>query len=102
MSGPCPSCRGRGYDVDKDDDFIACPDCAGTGEAENSITANERLRDAAPRLAEALKACADVLDGFAHDPKAEPYPCDCYSWTERDQEVLDEARAALREAGIES
>ena len=57
LSGPCPSCEGRGYDYESGDWSmdqpikVACPDCAGTGKAENSITANEKLRDAAPRLA---------------------------------------------------
>lgn len=79
-----------GYEIDTPEGII--------GLSANAEQA--KLIAAAPRLAAALKACADVLDGFAHDPKAEPYPCDCYSWTEHDQGVLDEARAALREAGI--
>lgn len=64
LSGPCPSCDGAGgWDDAEAMEWAECPDCAGTGKAENSITANERLRDAAPRLAEALK---DAMSGLRY------------------------------------
>lgn len=68
MSGLCPSCEGRGYhyelpfDHSTNDDAIQvqCPDCAGTGKAENSITVNEQP-DLTAELVEALEAAQLVL-----------------------------------------
>lgn len=41
--GGCPGCNGAGRltDVLDEDRFAECPDCAGSGKAEHSITANE-------------------------------------------------------------
>lgn len=102
LSGPCPSCEGRGYDYESGDWSmdqpikVACPDCAGTGKAENSITVNEKLRDAAPRLAEALKQCIFKLtvseEAFRQGGNQ--------NWSGSIAETLKVARAALREAGV--
>ena len=39
----CPSCDGDGWDIESVDSFprVRCPDCAGSGLAEHSITVNE-------------------------------------------------------------
>jgi hypothetical protein len=97
LSGPCPGCNGEPYGEHWDAPYV-CPDCAGTGKAENSITANEKLRDAAPRLAEALKQCIFKLtvseEAFRQGGNQ--------NWSGSIAETLKVARAALREAGVES
>lgn len=96
LSGPCPSCEGRGYDYESGDwpmgqpIKVACPDCAGTGKAENSITANEKLREAAPRLAEALERLLGLVDELHPNGFPEGF------WP---YEAVAAARVALREAG---
>src|SRR5690554_2378379 len=39
----CPTCYGRGWDMDCQNEFrpATCPDCAGSGKAEHSITVQE-------------------------------------------------------------
>lgn len=38
----CPTCYGRGWDMDCNEFRPAtCPDCAGSGKAEHSITVQE-------------------------------------------------------------
>lgn len=58
--------------------------------------ADKLLIAAAPRLAAALKQCVSAISQapvatFGHDPHGWPYA----------DELLDEARAALREAGVD-
>lgn len=95
LSGPCPSCGGLGYHLSVPGDYgtesVDCPDCAGTGKAENSITANEKLRDAAPRLAEALERLLGLVDELHPNGFPEGF------WP---YEAVAAARAALREAGV--
>ena len=103
LSGPCPSCEGRGYDCESGDWSmdqpikVACPDCAGTGKAENSITANEKLCDAAPRLAEELAAWRAWAERWGHDieTSVSVSPITHNELVER----LAATNAALREAG---
>lgn len=38
----CIACKGHGEDIDEiEEESVTCPDCAGTGKAETSITYNE-------------------------------------------------------------
>ena len=97
LSGPCPSCGGLGYHLSVPGDYgtesFDCPDCAGTGKAGNSITANEKLRDAAPRLAEALQRLLN---------SRHPYAPELHHTEAFRKYVVAEsfAREALREAGM--
>ena len=95
LYGPCPGCNGEPYEEHWDAPY-ACPDCAGTGKAENSITANEKLREAAPRLAEALVECVPWIEIDARSQRQ----VGNLGAAERLEGVAERARAALREAGI--
>ena len=104
LSGPCPGCNGEPHKGHWDEPY-SCPDCAGSGKAENSITANEKLRDAAPRLAAALKRCADIVESYVNAEYPEEFRVRSdyqRQGYERDMEAVHTARAALREAGVES
>lgn len=100
LTGPCPGCNGEPYGEHWDAPY-ACPDCAGTGKAANSITANEKLRDAAPRLAAALKRTLAVLQASSEAQVLEEYG-EVTARLTAVKHALDAARAALREAGYES
>ena len=43
LAATCPECHGLGWDMDCQDELrpSACPDCAGSGKAERSITVQE-------------------------------------------------------------
>ena len=50
-SGWCDACEGAGHTPDAADPFarpVCCPDCAGSGLAEHSITANDASPPSAP------------------------------------------------------
>src|SRR5690554_4561866 len=62
----CPTCRGGGWDIDYQNRFrlVTCPDCAGSGKFEHSITAQES-DSAAPDvdvLVEALEEAYGTLE----------------------------------------
>src|SRR5690554_7409282 len=97
MSGPCPSCKGNPRE-EVDGEVYVCPDCAGSGLVENSITANEKLRDAAPRLADALKAWGEWAG--KHQSKLYHGDLSAEGYAELEALVV-ESSAALREAGVE-
>lgn len=90
MIGSCVKCAGAGKVYVWREGPQPCPACDGTGK-----TKDERLRDAAPRLAEALDEVIEALQKLLAFPN---HP----GLSAQVRAKVRAARAVLREAGVES
>ena len=96
----CPTCRGGGWDIDCQNRFrpVTCPDCAGSGKFEHSITAQESdsVAPDVTALVEALARCRHQASYTIGGIEA------LQNQLNKIRDIANEALSAYRKQGSES
>lgn len=91
LAATCPECHGLGWDMDCQDELrpSACPDCAGSGKAERSITVQESDSAVPDVSAHNVRLISQSMAFLASAIKSGE------EWSEQCQHIYDRAQDTL-------